>query len=420
MTAAKLALMLVAVLTGCGAPISESSAQTRYDLTYTLTPVPHEQAVEVRVDVEQPRSLLRELNFPSDRVADVEGDGTVTLHESGRVIWMVPRTGGSLRWRVEIPHRRNSSGYDAWLDTTFGLFRAEDVIPRARSVALVSAESRTRLRFELPVGWSVVTQYQRSSLGGYRVRSDERRFVSPSGWIMLGDLGVRRDDIAGVRVAVTAPTGHSARRVDMLALMNWTLPELVRLVPEPPARMTIFSADDPMWRGGLSAPASVFIHSGRPLISENGTSTLLHEVMHVFMALRAEDGYDWVNEGFAEYYSLEILRRTGTVTAARHAQALAGLAEWAESAETLCGENSTGPQTALAVITLAALDTEIRERTADDRNLDDVLYDLVAADEDLSLDRLVAAAAKFIGEKPDALHIDKLPGCRIMSSAPQD
>ena len=206
----------------------------------------------------------------------------------------------------------------------------------------------------------------------------------------------------------------------MLALMNWTLPELVRLVAEPPRRLTIFSAGDPMWRGGLSAPASVFIHSGRPLISENGTSTLLHEVMHVFIGVGAVDGHDWLLEGFAEYYSLEILRRSGTLTAARHAQGLAALAEWAESAETLCGGESSGAQTALAVVTLAALDAELRERDRENRNLDDLLRDLMAAEKPLSLDLLIETSSAYLGEKPDALHIDRLPGCRIMSTAWQN
>ena len=334
--------------------------------------------------------------------------------------WLLPRSGGSLSWRVDIPHARNGNGYDAWLDASFGLFRAEDVIPRATTRALRSAESRTRLLFELPTDWSVVTQYQRSSRGGYRARSDERRFVQPSGWILLGDLGIRRDDIAGVRVAVAAPSGHEARRVDILALLNWTLPELIRLVPEPPSRLTIVTAGDPMWRGGLSAPSSIYIHSGRPLISENGTSTHLHEIMHVLMGVRAEPGHDWLLEGFAEYYSLEGLRRSRTLTPERHAQAVAGLGEWAESADRLCGGESSGAQTALAVMTLLALDSELRERDTEGRNLDDLMYELVVTGERLSLDLLVDTATAFIGEKPDALHIDNLPGCRNMSSASQD
>ncbi len=415
--------MATALLAACGAPTSESTAQTssRYDLTYTLTPLPREQIVQVELRLDQGRHLLREMSFDADRSFDHAGDGEVlTDAATGRISWVPPEAGGTLEWRVQLPHARNGSGYDAWLDASFGLFRAEDAIPRASTRTLRGAESRTRLRFELPVGWSVATQYQRSREGGFRTRSDGRRFVQPTGWILLGEIGVRRDDIAGTRVAVAAPIGHDARRIDMLALLNWTLPELSRLVPEPPPRLTIFTAGDPMWRGGLSAPSSVYVHSGRPLISENGTSTLLHEIMHVFMAVDADDGHDWLLEGFAEYYSLEILRRSGTLTASRHAQAMTDLTEWSESAERLCGGESSGAQTALAVVVLAALDAELRERDVENRNLDDVLHDLIAADEDLSLDLLVATTSAYIGEKPDALHIDKLPGCRIMSSASED
>ena len=412
--------MAAVLLAGCGAPASESAAQTssRYDLTYTLTPLPREQVVQVELDLVQGRHLMREMTFNPGRTLDYDGDGELLTDEvSGRITWIPPESGGTLRWRVDVPHARNGDGYDAWLDASFGLFRAEDVIPRARTRSLRSAESRTRLRFELPVGWSVATQYQRSSGGGFRARSDERRFVQPTGWILLGELGIRRDDIAGVRVAVAAPADHDARRIDMLALLNWTLPELVRLVPEPPPRLTILTAGEPMWRGGLSAPASIYVHSARPLISENGTSTLLHEVMHVLMGARAADGHDWILEGFAEYYSLEVLRRSGTLTAARHAEAIAGLEEWSESAETLCGGESSGAQTALAVMTLAALDAEIRERDAENRDLDDLFYDMLATGQRLSLYLLNATATDYIGEKPDALHIDRLPGCRNMSSA---
>lgn len=417
-TPARLVFTAVAILTGCGAPTSESSAETssRYDLTYTLTPLPREQAVEVELELEQGRHLLREMSFRLGRTSDYEGDGELRVDAAtGSGTWVPPAAGGTLRWRADVPHARTGNGYDAWLDASFGLFRAEDVIPRARTRALRSAESRTRLRFELPGGWSVATQYQRSSRGGFRARSDERRFVQPSGWILLGDLGVRRDDIAGVRVAVAAPFGHGARRIDMLALLNWTLPELIRLFPATPSRLTIMAAGDPMWRGALSAPSSIFVHSERPLISENGTSTLLHEVMHVLMSARAEPGYDWLLEGFAEYYSLEVLRRSRTLTPQRHAQAIAGLREWAESAELLCGGESTGAQTALAVMTLVALDGELRERGSG--TLDDVLHDLMLSDEPLNLQRLVDAATAYVGKKPDALHIDKLPGCRTMASA---
>ena len=52
--------MAAAILAGCGAPTSESAAQspTRYDLTYTVTPLPREQAVEVELNCSDPGYLL--------------------------------------------------------------------------------------------------------------------------------------------------------------------------------------------------------------------------------------------------------------------------------------------------------------------------------------------------------------------------
>ena len=50
----------------------------------------------------------------------------------------------------------------------------------------------------------------------------ERRFDQPTGWIVTGALGVRRERIAGVRVAVAGPVDHNVRRLDTLAMLNWT------------------------------------------------------------------------------------------------------------------------------------------------------------------------------------------------------
>ena len=234
------------------------------------------------------------------------------------------------------------------LEWSGGLFRAEDVIPRGATRTLKNARSETWLTLRLPKGWSAVTQYF-SANGQTRIENPERRFDQPSGWMVMGDLGVRRETIAGIRVAVAGPTGNSVRRMDTLALLNWTLPELGRLLPDLPARLTIVRAGGPMWRGGLSAPQSLFLHADRPLISENATSTLLHEVMHMSLSLDAEIGYDWIVEGLAEYYSLQLLQRSGTISDSRYDHAKADIADWAKSASSLCQPTSTGATTAFAV-----------------------------------------------------------------------
>jgi len=217
-------------------------------------------------------------------------------------------------------------------------------------------------------------------------------------------------------VAVAGPVGHAVRRLDTIALLNWTLPELARLLPELPPRLTIVSAGEPMWRGGLSAPQSLFLHAERPLISENATSTLLHEVMHMSLGLTSRDGYDWIVEGFAEYYSLQLLHRSGTISDSRFAAAQADIADWAKTAANLCGPTSTGPTTALAVTILDTLNSEIIEKSAGESSLDDVARELWRLGEKADLALLVAATRKLIGRKPDALHSDMLPGCRTIAS----
>ena len=164
-----------------------------------------------------------------------------------------------------------------------------------------------------------------------------------------------------------------------------------------------------MWRGGLSGPASFFIHADRPLVSENATSALLHEVMHTALGIRARPGYDWIAEGIAEYYSIELLRRGRAITARRAATAMAEQQEWSTRATGLCGTASTAEMTALAVTIFAALDRELSDATGDESGLDDLLP--LLTDQDVDLAMLVQLATQLSGATPDTLHIDKLPGC---------
>ena len=356
------------------------------------------------------------MRFDADpgRYSAFEADGELSVTD-GRVRWSPPNNGGSLRWQVAIPNRRHGDGYDAWLDESWGLFRAEDIIPRATTRTLIGVVSETSSEFVLPGKWSAVTEYATRD-GRFRVIKAGRRFAQPSGWIVLGDLGVRRERIAGTRVAVAAPENQGVRRMDILALLNWTLPELRRIVPDMPPRLTVVSAGTPMWRGGLSAPQSIYIHADRPLISENGTSTLLHEVVPVALGASAEGNYDWIVEGLAEFYSLQLLRRSGSITPARYVRALQRQLEWARSAQALCGQSSTAETTALAVTVFAALDREIRDGSDDERSLDDVVSKLLETSAPLSLESLRAISADLLGEKSDALHIDNLPGCRTIAA----
>ena len=143
---------------GCGVPESESADrrdEPEYDLNYTLAPDPVDAAIGVRLVLRQPRNLLREVSFPVNAsISDVRGDGEIRVAD-GRVSWQPPSRGGALEWNVQVRHKRGAAAFDALLGADWGVFRAEDVIPRARTRALKGARSNTTMAFELPAGWSV-------------------------------------------------------------------------------------------------------------------------------------------------------------------------------------------------------------------------------------------------------------------------
>lgn len=402
------------IVAACGVESSESAdtpVRRDYDAHYSVRMDPTDNSIQVSLEIRQSRHLLRELQFTSlsERLDEFSADGQLSI-DSNALIWQLPADGGTLKWRVNVNHQRGENTYDAWLGPNWGIFRAEDIIPRARTRALKGSTSNTTVAFDLPTGWSVVTEYS-GLQDPIRIERADRRFDQPTGWIVVGDVGVRRETIAGIRVAVAGPQGHSIRRLDMLALLNWVLPELSELLPDPPRRLTIVSAGNPMWRGGLSAPASLFIHSDRPMISENGTSPLLHEVLHSALSIRADEDADWIVEGLAEYYGIELLRRGNAISAKRYRIAIAEQDDWAKKAKKLCGGTSTGATTALAVATLHALNQEILDKTSGNSNLDDLLRRLMTDGPSIDFRKLARMAADIIGEPSDVLHSDTLRGC---------
>ncbi|HEX7062256.1 MAG TPA: hypothetical protein VF200_09805 [Woeseiaceae bacterium] len=410
---ALLSAAVVLPFAGCGLASGDAGAAERaeriYDLEYVVTLDPAAGGAFVELTLEQDDDYLRELDMSllGGRLSDVAGDGEVSV-EDGSAVWRPPEDGGQLRWFASLRHLRDDDEYDAYITDDWALFRAEDIIPSADTRTLKRARSNTWLEFRMPRGWSSVTPYFGKD-DRYEIDNPERRFDTPTGWIVLGDLGVRYDTVSGIRTKVAGPVGQDVRRMDMLALLRWTLPELLRILPEFPHRLTVVSAGDPMWRGALSAPRSLYLHADRPLISENGTSTLLHEVVHVGLGVGAERGADWVVEGLAEYYSLEMLRRSGTIGRRRHERAREDLAEWGRGVEDLCTRHSSGSRTARAVTVLARVDAEIRDKSDGRGSLDDVLRALAKSGRNVTVAALREAAARVAGEPVEAL--EDLPGC---------
>ena len=371
--------------------------------------VPEEHVAIVRITIDQTAGELRALNFAasSERFSGFSGEGAgdgEIVRDGDRVLWRVPRQGGSLRYRVVVDKERNGA-LDARLNESGAIVRLGDLFPPARVRSRVGAVSESLVRLAGPAGWSFETRYG-AAAEARTVIDPARRFDRPTGWAVAGKLGIRRDRIVDRRIAIAAPVvgaGAEARfrRMDMLAFLRWTLPTFTEVFTNFPERLLIVGAGNGMWRGGLAGPASLYLHTGRPLISENGTSALLHELVHVVTFGPAAERDDWVVEGLAEYYSLEILRRTDGISQRRFDTAIASLAEWAANEDGGPAEPSTGANTAWAVGKLHALAAELE---AAGSSLDAVVRVLVE-NKTLNYSMLKRQAELELGREATALAV---------------
>jgi predicted metalloprotease with PDZ domain len=386
------------------------SADREYGLRYDLTLQPAEDRADVSLTVDgRIRGNISSWRFHIDpqRHAGFEGDGRIES-QGEYVTWTPPESGGRLSFQVRVNHARPNGRFDARMTSDWAIFRGDDLFPTAHTQDNENSEAEATLHVHLPEHWSFVAAYPTIKDHVYEVEHAHRRFERPTGWFAAGRLGVRRELVSGVRVVVAGPQNEGVRRLDMLALLNWTLPRARRVFPGMPERILIVSAGDPMFRGGLSGPNSLFIHADRPLLSENGSSTLVHELVHVANRLEGAPGADWIIEGIAEYYSLKILWRSGTLNNHRYQQTFRKYEKWALDADRLDADISRGPITARAVGIMRKLDREIYRKTDHEKSLDDVVGQLTVAQQKVSLAGLRQAVAEVMGSPADALSARQL------------
>lgn len=381
------------------------AARRSYDVHYLAEFVPAQKAARVTITLEHDTGRATRLDFfmPESSYGDVSGDGTVT-REGDRVRWVPPKPGGRLRYTHRIDHKRVNGSYDARITPRWAILRGDDLFPRAQVRTTKDTDSRARLEFRLPPGWTGVdTPYVRSrNPAHYVVVNPKRRFDRPVGWIIAGDIGVRREFIDGVQYAVASPRNEGLRRMDVLAQINVVHYEMLHAFGTLPSKILIVGAGDPMFRGGLSAPRSLWLHSDRPMISENSTSTLVHELTHVATRIRGHRGADWITEGVAEFYSLELMRRVSLISEKRYRNALAFARGWSEGVKSLKTSDASGRRTARAVLLLVALDREIKKKTDDRRDIDDVTQQLMKIGK-VTTEDLRAISERIVGGKVDAL-----------------
>lgn len=397
-------LLLSAVLLG----VSTASWAKKVDLDYQVRFLPQSEQAEVSLtlaDGAQVKSLSFNLG-EQGAYSDFATNGKWNLSNPQQGVWQPAAGKTSLSYKVRITHERAPGRFDARITKDWALLRGDDLVPPATLDQLDKTELVARLQFVLPEGWkSVETGWPRIGKNKFRIDNPQRHFDRPTGWIVAGKIGARRAKLGETSVTIAAPVGEGMRRMDVLTLLTFVWPHAQAVFPRDPEKLLIVGAGDPMWRGGLSATNSYYMQSDRPLVSENGTSSLVHELVHVFSRFKAKDKSDWVTEGVAEYYAIELMRRAGGLGEDRYQKVREQLIKWSKPVKSLRTDHSTGPITARAVLLLQELDREIRQATHDSsqpRSLDDVVRGLMRLDK-VSTKDLVEISENVMGKASSVL-----------------
>ncbi|PCR96842.1 hypothetical protein CP336_07755 [Pseudomonas fluorescens] len=353
-------------------------AAKKVDLDYHVRLLPQSDQAEVRLTLAKGEAV-RSLDFDlgdGSHYSDFKADGQwqLTPGQQARGIWRPTADKASLTYRVRISHGRKNGSFDTRMTPTWALMRGDELVPPARLDQQDGIELVSRLHFDLPDGWkSVETAWPRIGKNKFRIDNPSRLFDRPTGWMLAGHLGSRRTRLGETEVTVASPQGQGMRRMDVLTLLTFVWPQVQAVFPRHPTKLLIVGANDPMWRGSLAARESIYLNTRLPLVSESGSSPLVRELAQVFGRINDEQRSDWIKEGFAEYYAVELVRRAGGMSDERYQALQVKLAKESQKVSTLRGEQISSAQVSKAVLLLQELDREIRLKTRNKRSLDDVL-----------------------------------------------
>ena len=385
-------------------------AAKKVDLDYHIHLLPQSDQAEVRLTLAE-GAAVRSLDFDlgnqgdySDFKADGQWQSTAPKTPEGqRGIWRPASGKSSLTYRVRISHAHKKGTFETRMTPNWALLRGEELVPAARLDQQDGIELVSRLEFELPTGWkSVETAWPRIGKNRFRVDNPSRLLDRPTGWMLAGTLGSRRTRLGETEVTVASPQGQGMRRMDVLTLLTFVWPQVQAVFPRHPSKLLIVGAADPMWRGSLAGRDSIYLHSRIPLVSESGTSPLVRELVQVFGRINDSQRSDWISEGFAEYYAIELMRRAGGMSDERYQSLETRLARDSHNVATLRGEHIGGPEVARAVLLLQELDREIRLKTRNKRSLDDVMRAVMRL-ESVSTQEFVQLSESILGESSKVL-----------------
>jgi len=318
--------------------------------------------------------------FDPSRFEGFAGSGTFERRRD-ELLWTPGGPYAELRYTARLDHRRAAGkGYDSYAGEGWILSRTTAFFPRSAALfrrdVEPSPESRARLALRLPSAWDSATVFPLEAPQRYIVETPHQRLDHPRGWLLLGHMQ-RTDVLIGKTALTIARTPGVTRKVEPIArLMTQALPLVTTLFDRPLPRLLIVIGSDPMWRGGLSGEESFYMHDRRPIRTRDHTSPYLHELFHVAAPFRPHADAHWVTEGLAEYYSIELQRRMGRLSAARFQRALELFAEHGVWHRDFTRTAASALRNNSAPLVMYVLDQRIRAATGGQRGLDAVVTSL--------------------------------------------
>ena len=323
------------------------------------------------------------LRFSPDRLKQFQASGTLEPIADG-LRWHPDGPYGHLSYVAVVNHVRGQHHrYDSYAATDWIVTRARDLFPRI-TVACEPRKggrpkSRARLIFRLPTGWQSAAALPSIGPHTYRLNEPGKMLDRPRGWFALGKFTLARQEIADIMVQLARVPGSALDTGGLFRFLASTLPSLKQLLLPQVDSVLLVSAPDPLWHGGISGANSLFIHGDRPLRTPDKTSPYLHELFHVLQPYKPAADADWIEEGLAEFYSLELQRRAGLINDAAHTRALAYFERFGLWNVDLTRQQDNAATNNSAPLVMYAIDQHIQHATNGKKRLDDVVMRLAEA-----------------------------------------
>lgn len=386
--------------------VSNAAWAKKVDLDYHVRLLPQSGQAEVRLtlaDGAQVRSLDFDLGSEG-LYSDFQADGPWQQPaDSHRGVWQPAPGKASLSYKVRLDHVLKNGSHDSRVGAHWALFRGDDLVPPARLDQQDGTDLVARLNVELPPGWSSIeTAWPRVGKQRFRIDNVSRLFDRPTGWMVAGNIGSRRARLGDTDVSVAGPFGQGLRRMDALTLLTFVWPQYQAVFPRTPPKLLLVGARERLWRGARAGNNSIYLNSATPLVSENGSSPLLRELVRVFARINDRDRSDWIPEGLAEYYAIELLRRAGGISDDRYQTLQTRLNKEGKGVTSLRGDKINAAAVSRAVLLLQALDREIRIHSSNVRSLDDVTRALMRLD-GVTTKEFVQLAESVLGRESEVL-----------------